>query len=50
MSTKIPLIRVKRFEKLLFYLGFESKRQKGSHASTYQTPVRFIFIYIIQLF
>ena len=31
MSTKIPIIRVKIFEKLLFYLGFESKRQKGSH-------------------
>ena len=31
MSTKIPLIKVSVFEKLLFYLGFENKRQKGSH-------------------
>lgn len=31
MSIKLPLIRVKTFEKLLLYLGFENKRQKGSH-------------------
>jgi predicted RNA binding protein YcfA (HicA-like mRNA interferase family) len=31
MSTKIPILKVKLFEKLLFYLGFELKRQSGSH-------------------
>lgn len=31
MSTKIPIVKVKIFEKLLFALGFESKRQSGSH-------------------
>jgi predicted RNA binding protein YcfA (HicA-like mRNA interferase family) len=31
MSTKIPIIKVKIFEKLLFALGFEAKRQSGSH-------------------
>lgn len=29
--SKLPLITVKDFEKLLFDLGFEFKRQKGSH-------------------
>jgi predicted RNA binding protein YcfA (HicA-like mRNA interferase family) len=29
--SKLPLITVKNFEKLLFELGFEFKRQKGSH-------------------
>ena len=29
--SKLPLINVKQFEKLLFQLGFEFKRQKGSH-------------------
>lgn len=29
--SKLPLITVKQFEKLLFQLGFECKRQKGSH-------------------
>lgn len=29
--SKLPLITVKQFEKLLFQLGFEFKRQKGSH-------------------
>ena len=31
MSTKIPIVKVKIFEKLLFALGFEAKRQSGSH-------------------
>ena len=31
MSTKIPIVKVKILEKLLFYLGFEAKRQSGSH-------------------
>jgi predicted RNA binding protein YcfA (HicA-like mRNA interferase family) len=30
--SKLPLITAKEFEKLLFLLGFELKRQKGSHA------------------
>ena len=29
--SRLPLITVKNFEKLLFELGFEFKRQKGSH-------------------
>lgn len=31
MSNKLPIVKVKILEKLLFYLGFEMKRQKGSH-------------------
>ena len=31
MSTKIPIVSVKIFEKILFLLGFEVKRQSGSH-------------------
>lgn len=31
MSNKLPIVKVKILEKLLFYLGFEFKRQKGSH-------------------
>jgi predicted RNA binding protein YcfA (HicA-like mRNA interferase family) len=31
MSTKIPIIKVKIFEKLLIFLGFEIKRQGDSH-------------------
>ena len=31
MSTKLPLVKVKAFEKLLLSLGFIVKRQKGSH-------------------
>lgn len=31
MSTKIPIVKVKVLEKLLLYLGFEIKRQSGSH-------------------
>jgi len=31
MSTKLPIVKVKILEKLLFYLGFEAKRQSGSH-------------------
>jgi predicted RNA binding protein YcfA (HicA-like mRNA interferase family) len=30
--SKLPLITAKEFEKLLYHLGFEMKRQKGSHA------------------
>ncbi len=29
--SKLPLEDAKTFEKLLLYLGFEIKRQKGSH-------------------
>lgn len=29
--SKLPLITVKSFEKLLYEFGFELKRQKGSH-------------------
>jgi len=29
--SKLPLITVKNFEKLLYELGFQFKRQKGSH-------------------
>ncbi|NJN26079.1 MAG: type II toxin-antitoxin system HicA family toxin [Cyclobacteriaceae bacterium] len=29
--SKLPLVDAKTFEKLLLYLGFEIKRQKGSH-------------------
>jgi predicted RNA binding protein YcfA (HicA-like mRNA interferase family) len=32
MSEKIPIIRVKAFETLLFELGFKLVRKKGSHA------------------
>lgn len=31
MSTKIPIVKVKILEKLLLHLGFEVKRQSGSH-------------------
>lgn len=31
MSNKLPIVKVKLLERLLFYLGFEIKRQKGSH-------------------
>jgi len=31
MSSKLPIVKVKELEKILFYLGFEIKRQKGSH-------------------
>ncbi len=31
MSTKIPIIKVKIFEKLLIYLRVKVKRQSGSH-------------------
>ncbi|TRX57678.1 type II toxin-antitoxin system HicA family toxin [Fulvivirga sp. M361] len=29
--SKLPLIEAKTFEKILLLLGFEIKRQKGSH-------------------
>jgi predicted RNA binding protein YcfA (HicA-like mRNA interferase family) len=29
--SRLPIISVREFEKILFRLGFESKRQKGSH-------------------
>lgn len=31
MSTRLPVVKVKTFEKLLFLLGFEDKRRSGSH-------------------
>lgn len=31
MSNKLPITDAKTFEKLLFKLGFQKKRQKGSH-------------------
>jgi predicted RNA binding protein YcfA (HicA-like mRNA interferase family) len=31
MSTKVPIVKVKILEKLFFHLGFEAKRQSGSH-------------------
>ncbi len=31
MSPKLPVVKVRILEKLLLYLGFEVKRQKGSH-------------------
>ena len=30
--TKLPLVTAKQLEKLVISLGFEFKRQKGSHA------------------
>ena len=30
--TKLPIISPAKLEKLLFSIGFEKKRQKGSHA------------------
>ena len=37
MSPKVPIVKVKILEKLLFNLGFEKKRQSGSH-SFYRHP------------
>ena len=31
MSPRLPIVKVKVLEKVLIYLGFEVKRQKGSH-------------------
>ena len=31
MSIRIPIVNVKILEKILFILGFEEKRQSGSH-------------------
>jgi predicted RNA binding protein YcfA (HicA-like mRNA interferase family) len=31
MSNKLPIVKLQVLEKLLLYLGFEIKRQKGSH-------------------
>jgi len=31
MSTRIPIVTYKEFEKILIILGFEPKRQSGSH-------------------
>jgi predicted RNA binding protein YcfA (HicA-like mRNA interferase family) len=31
MSSRLPIVKVKVLEKILLYLGFEVKRQKGSH-------------------
>lgn len=30
--SRLPLVDAKEFERLLFLLGFEKTRQKGSHA------------------
>lgn len=32
MSRRLPIVSAKTFEKLLFALGFENIRRKGSHA------------------
>lgn len=37
--SKLPIINAKTFEKLLLRLGFEIKRQKGSHVF-YRHPDR----------
>jgi predicted RNA binding protein YcfA (HicA-like mRNA interferase family) len=29
--SKLPILNAKELEKILFHLGFEIKRQKGSH-------------------
>ena len=31
MSSRLPIVKAKLLEKLLLHLGFEIKRQKGSH-------------------
>jgi predicted RNA binding protein YcfA (HicA-like mRNA interferase family) len=31
MSSRLPVVKVKNFEKLLFFLGFKAKRRSGSH-------------------
>ena len=31
MSTRLPIVKVKTFEKLLFHLGFKTKHRSGSH-------------------
>jgi predicted RNA binding protein YcfA (HicA-like mRNA interferase family) len=31
MSPRLPVIKVKQFENLLLFLGFEVKRRSGSH-------------------
>ena len=31
MSTRLPVVKAKTLEKLLFYIGFEYKRRSGSH-------------------
>jgi predicted RNA binding protein YcfA (HicA-like mRNA interferase family) len=31
MSMRLPIVKVKTLEKLLFFLGFEAKRRSGSH-------------------
>ena len=31
MSSRLPVVKVKTLEKLLFSLGFKAKRQSGSH-------------------
>lgn len=41
MSTKVPIVKVKLLEKLLFYLGFEAKRQSGSHIFYRHTDGRY---------
>ena len=41
MSTKVPIVKVKILEKLLFHLGFEAKRQSGSHVFYRQPDGRY---------
>jgi predicted RNA binding protein YcfA (HicA-like mRNA interferase family) len=41
MSTRVPIVKVKILEKLLFYLGFETKRQSGSHVFYRHTDGRY---------
>lgn len=30
--SRLPLVNARKMEKILYYLGFEKVRQKGSHA------------------
>lgn len=41
MSSKIPVVKVKKLEKLLLHLGFEIKRKKGSHVFYRHTDGRY---------
>ena len=41
MSTKVPIVKVKILEQLLFHLGFVAKRQSGSHVFYRHTDGRY---------
>ncbi len=41
MSTRLPIVKVKTFEKLLFHLGFETKHRSGSHVFYRHTDGRY---------